>query len=149
MRLLRNKGIHMHRAQTQLNVEQTTKSKLFPKYEMRKKRQRDFYAKIWPNMLFLVFVSRRSNGSPNGFNCAICRKDISFLTRGESEIYRHFSGKTHCLKDRRYRLDHEDVVFTTRFDAVNVSSIPPELRAEIEMTPPVVLRKKNALLRLR
>ena len=39
MRLLRAKGIHMHRAQTQLNVEETTKSKLFAKYELRKKRQ--------------------------------------------------------------------------------------------------------------
>ena len=35
-------------------------------------------------------------------------------------------------------------MYTTRFDAVDVSSIPPELRAEIEMTPPVVLGKKNA-----
>ena len=39
MRLLRAKGIQMHRAQTQLNVEETTKSKLFAKHEMRKKRQ--------------------------------------------------------------------------------------------------------------
>ena len=34
-------------------------------------------------------------------------------------------------------------MYTTRFDAVNVSSIPSEFRAEIEMTP-VVLGKKNA-----
>ena len=147
MRLLRTKGIHIHRAHTQLNVEETTKSKLFPKYEMRKKRQTERHIlreEMAEHAIPRLFVSRRSDDSPNGFNCAICRKDISFLTRGEPEIYRHFSGKTHCLKDRRYRLDHEDVVFTTRLDAVNVCSIPPELRAEIEMTPPVVLGKKNA-----
>ena len=147
MRLLRAKGIHMHRALTQLNLEETTKSKLFAKYAMRKKRQTERHVlrkEMAEHAIPRLFVSRRSDGSPNGFNCAICCKDISFLTRGEPEIYRHFCGKTHFLKDRRYRLDHEDVVYTTRFDAVDVSAIPPELRAEIEMTPPVVLGKKNA-----
>ena len=147
MRLLRAKGIHLHRAQAQLNVEETTKSKLFAKYEMKKKRQTERHVlrkEMAEHAISRLFVSRRSDGSPNGFNCAICRKDISFLTRGEAEIYRHFTGKTHFLKDRRYRLDHEDVVYTTRFDAVEVSAVPPELRAEIEMTPPVILGKKNA-----
>ena len=88
-------------------------------------------------------MSQRSDKRPNGFNCAICQKDISFLSRGAPEIWRHFSRKSHYLKDRRFRLDHEDVFYIPRFDAVEVATISAELRAEIEETPPVTLGKKN------
>ena len=90
-----------------------------------------------------LFVSRRSDRNPNGFNCDVCRRDVSFLTRGEPEIWRHFTSKSHFVKDRRYRLDHEEVLYTTRFDEVPVSAITPELPSEIEKTPAVVLGKKN------
>ena len=33
-----------------------------------------------------LFVSQRSDKNPNGFNCAICRKDISFLSKGEPKF---------------------------------------------------------------
>ena len=29
-----------------------------------------------------LFVSRRIDKTPNGFNCSVCRKDVSFLSRG-------------------------------------------------------------------
>ena len=90
-----------------------------------------------------LFVSRRRDRSPNGFNCAVCQKDISFLSRGEIEIWRHAICKSHYLRDRRYRYDHEDVIYTQTFDLIPVSEITPELRAEIEETPPVTLGKKN------
>ena len=86
-----------------------------------------------------LFVSRRSDKGPNGFNCAICKRDVSFLSRGEPEIWRHFGSKGHFLKDRRYRLDHEEFLYTTSFDDVPVASISAELRAEVEKTPAVVL----------
>ena len=76
-----------------------------------------------------LFVSRRSDRNPNGFNCAVCRRDVSFLTRDEPEIWRHLTSKSHFVKDCRFRLDDEDVLYTTRFDEVPVSSISPELRA--------------------
>ena len=34
-------------------------------------------------------------------------------------------------KHTRYRLDSEDVVQTAKFDAIDVASISPEIRAEI------------------
>ena len=88
-----------------------------------------------------LFVSHRSDKSPNGFNCAICKRDISFLSRGEPEIWRHFGSKGHFLKDRRCRLDHEEFLYTTSFD--EVASISAELRAEIEKLPAVVSGRKN------
>ena len=77
-------GIHMHGAQTQLNLEETTKSKLFAKHEMRKRRETERHVlrkEMAEHAIPRIFVSRRSDGNPNGVNSAICRKDISFLTR--------------------------------------------------------------------
>ena len=138
----------MHRYQSESCAEDDAKRKLYASYMKKKKRQtgrhnlsRDMAEHAKPRLL----VSQRSEKNPNGFNCAICRKDISFLSKGEPEISRHFGSKTHFLRDRRYRLDHEDYVYvyTTRFDAVKVSFISAELRAEIEKTPAVVLGCKN------
>ena len=70
----------------------------------------------------------------------------SILVAGELEIWRFFGWKTHFAKDQRYRLDHEDTVYTAGFDETAVATIPPELRAEIEKTPPVALGKKNAFV---
>ena len=93
-----------------------------------------------------LFVSRRNDKSPNGFNCAICRKDVSFLSRGPRGIWRHFKCKGHLAKDQRYRLDHEDFIYTDKLDAIPVAEVSAELRAEIEKTPPVVLGRMNKFL---
>ena len=136
----------MHRAQTQLSAEETTKRRLYAKYERREKQQTERHVlrkEMADHACPRLFVSRRSDKGPNGFNCAICKRDISFLSRGEPEIWRHFGSKGHFLKDRRYRLDHEEFLYTTSFDEVPVASISAELRAEIEKTPAVVLGRKN------
>ena len=149
MQLLKQKGIQLDRARGQLDAEEVTKSKLFAKYERRKKRQTERHVlrrSMAIHPIPRLFVSQRADKNPNGFNCAICRKDISFLWRGELEIWRHFGCKTHFAKDQRYRLDHEDTVYTAGFDEIAVATISPELRAEIEKTPPVVLGKKNAFV---
>ena len=78
-----------------------------------------------------LFVSRRNDKGPIVFNYAMCHKNVSFTSRGEPEIWRHFGSKRPFLRDRRYRLDHEDYLYTTRYDKVPVSSITAELRTEI------------------
>ena len=146
VRLLKSKGIYMQSRQSQMNAEEVTKRLLFAKYERKKRRQLEHNVlrkEMASHALPHLFVSRRSDRSPNGFNCAVCRRDVSFLSRGEPEIWRHFTSKSHFVKDRLSRLDHEDVLYTTRFDEVPVSSISSELRAEIEKSPAVVLGKKN------
>ena len=146
VRLLKSKGIQLPGRGSQLDEEEKTKRKLFAKYERRKRRQTERHVlrkEMAVHAIPQLFVSQRMDKSPNGFNCAICQKDISFLSRGAPEIWRHFSRKSHYLKDRRYRLDHEDVFYTPKFDAVEVATVSAELRAEIEETPPVTLGKKN------
>ena len=143
---MKSKGIQLPGRGSQLDEEEKTKRKLFAKYERRKRRQTERHVlrkEMAVRAIPQLFVSQRTDKSPNGFNCAICQKDISFLSRGAPEIWRHFSRKSHYLKDRRYRLDHEDVFYTPQFDAVEVATISAELRAEIEETPPVTLGKKN------
>ena len=146
VRLLKSKGIRLHRDQSESGAEDDAKRKLYASYLKKKKRQTERHVlrkEMAEHAIPRLFVSRRSDKNPNGFNCAICRKDISFLSKGEPEIWRHFGSKTHFLRDRRYRLDHEDYLYTSRFDAVEVSSISADLRAEIEKTPAVVLGCKN------
>ena len=123
MQLLKQKGIELDRARGHLDAEEVTKSKLFAKYERRKKRQTERHVlrrSMAIHPIPRLFVSQRADKNPNGFNCAICRKDISFLWRGELEIWRHFGCKTHFVKDQRYRLDHEDTVYTAGFDEIAV-----------------------------
>ena len=139
-------GIQLQGQGGHLYDEEKTKRKLFAKYERRKRRQTEQHVlrkEMAVHAIPQLFVSQRSDKSPNGFNCAICQKDISFLSRGAPEIWRYFSRKSHYLKDRRYRLDHEDVFYTPRFDDVELATISAELRAEIEEIPPVTLGKKN------
>ena len=149
VRMLKSKGIYMQSRQSQMNAEEETKRRLFAKYESRKRRQVEHNVlrkELASHALPQLFVSCRLDRNPDGFNCAVCRRDVSFLSRGEPEIWRHFTSKSHSVKDGLYRLDHEDVLYTTRFDEVPVSSVSAELRAEIEKTPAVVFCKKNPFI---
>ena len=70
--------------------------------------------------------------------------DWLMLLRGSFQgIWRHFKCKGDYTEDRRYRFDHEDFIYTEKFDAIPVSEVSLELRAEIEKTPPVTLGKMN------
>ena len=124
------------------------KEKLLARDEERAKKQseRHVLTKAMSNHpIPKLFVSRSDKG-PNGFNCSICQKDVSFLSRGPRGIWRHFKCKGHYAKDRRYRYDHEEMIFTEKFDAIPVAESTVEQRAEIEQTPPVVLGKMNKFL---
>ena len=125
------------------------KEKLLARDEERAKKQseRHVLTKAMSNHpIPKLFVSRRSDKGPNGFNCSICQKDVSFLSRGPRGIWRHFKCKGHYAKDRRYRYDHEEMIFTEKFDATPVAELTVEQRAEIEQTPPVALGKMNKFL---
>ena len=39
------------------------------------------------------------------FYCRLCRKDVSVLTNGSSEVLRHFQGIRHFARDQRLRLE--------------------------------------------
>ena len=79
----------MHRGSEQLDDEKKTKRKLYAKHERRKRRQTERYVLRKERAVYAVsqfFVSQRSDKSPEGFNCALCQKFISFLSQGESEF---------------------------------------------------------------
>ena len=144
--MLKQKGIDASDPGRVVDPLEAKKERLLARDEERTKKQteRHVLTKAMSNHpIPRLFVSRRNDKSPNGFNCAICRKDVSFLSRGPSGIWRHFKCKSHYQKDRRYRYDHEDVIFTEKFDAVPVADLSVEVREEIEATPPVVLGKMN------
>ena len=148
-RLLKAKGIDANDPSRVLDPIEVRKEKLLARDEEKAKRQSERHVltkAMCHHALPRLFVSRRSDKNPNGFNCAICRKDVSFLSRGPRGIWRHFKCKGHYLKDRRYRYDHEDVIYTEDFDAIPVGEISAELREEIEKTPPVTLGKMNPFL---
>ena len=91
------------------------KLNLYSAYEEKKRRQTECHIlekSMAQHVIPRHFISRRSDRNPNGFNCAICRKDFSILSRGEMEIWRHAVCKNHYARDRRYRYDHEIVIFT-------------------------------------
>ena len=69
-----------------------------------------------------------------------------FLWREEIEIWRQSVCKTHFAEDRRYPFDHEDVVYTVKFDAIDKASISPESQAEIKKTSVFVLIRKIAFV---
>ena len=93
-----------------------------------------------------LFVSRRNDKGLNGFNCSICRKGVSFFSRGARGLWRHFICKGNYLKDRRYRYDHEDVIYTEKIDLIRVADLSTEVRAESEEPSPVVLGKTNKFI---
>ena len=145
-RLLKGKGIDVNNPGRVLDPLEVKKAKLLARDEdrSRKRTERHVLTKAMSDHAIpRLFVSRRNDKGPNGFNCSICKKDVSFLSRGPRGIWRHFKCKGHYLKDRRYHYDHEDVIYTEKFDPIRVADLTAEQRAEIEETPPVVLGRMN------
>ena len=148
-RLLKGKGIDANNPGRVLDPLEAKKEKLLAREEERAKKQTERHVltkAMSDHAIPRLFVSRRNDKSPNGFNCSICQKDVSFLSRDARGIWRHFKCKGHYLKDRRYRYDHEDVIYTEKFDPIRVADLSTEQRAEIEETPPVVLGKMNKFI---
>ena len=125
------------------------KKKLLARDEERAKRQseRHVLTKAMSNHpIPRLLASRRNDKSPNGFNCSIFQKDVSFLSHRPQGIWRHFKCEGHYAKDRRYRYDHENVTYTEKLHAIPVAELTVEQRAAIEQTPPVVLGKMKTFL---
>ena len=136
--LLKRNGIDASDPGCVLDPVEVKKERLLARDEERKKKQteRQVLTKTMVNHpIPRLFVRRRNDKSPNGFNCAICLKDVSFLYRGPRGSWRHFNCKGHFLKDHPYRLNHEDVIYSENLDAIPI--------AEIELMPPVTLGRMN------
>ena len=147
MRLLKTQGIELGGKKAAEGSEKVSeKEKVWARHQERKTRNSERHVlnktMATRHPLPALFVSRRSDNGPNGFNCAICKRDVSFLSRGEAEIWRHFRCQSHFVRDRRYRYDHEEEIFGQDFSATRVQDISEELREEILQTEPVSLGTK-------
>ena len=148
-RLPKAKGIDASDPGRILEPVEDRKEKLLTRDEEKAKRQTERHVltkAMSSHPIPRLFVSRRNDKNPNGFNCAVYQKDVSFLSRGPRRIWSHFKCNGNYLKDRRYQFDHEDVIYTESFDAIPLSGISAELREEIEKTPPITLGKMNKFL---
>ena len=79
VRLLKSKGIRVHRDQSEAGTEDDAKRKLYASYLKKKKHQTERHVlrkEMAEHAIPRLFVSQRSDKNPNGFNCAICRKDF-------------------------------------------------------------------------
>ena len=148
-RPLKGKGIDANSPGCVFDPLEARKEKLLAREEERAKKQTERHVltkAMSDHAIPRLFVSRRTDKSPKGFNCSICWKDVSFLSRGARGIWRHSKCKGNYLKDRWYRYDHEDVIYTEKLDPIRVADLSAEQRAEIEETLPVVLGKMNKFI---
>ena len=77
-----------------------------PRQRVRSKRT--FKMKIYTTSeLARFFVTGPTDASTklSEFYCRLCRKDVSILTHGSSEVVRHFQGIRHFARDQQFRLE--------------------------------------------
>ena len=87
-RLLKGKGIDVNNPGRVLDPLEVKKAKLLARDEdlSRKRTERPVLTKAMSDHAIpRLFVSRRNDKGPNGFNCSICKKDVSFLSRVHEE----------------------------------------------------------------
>ena len=71
------------------------------KYSSRSHLRMDMVA---GNEILSEFVSGSKNGQSTYFFCTMCERDVSMVSRGASELVRHFSSECHWERDVTYRV---------------------------------------------
>ena len=90
---------------TETSGEETDTSQ--PRRRVRTKRTFKMKKSYATNELARCFVTGPTDASTklSEFYCHLCRKDVSVLTHGSSEVLRHFQGIRHFAGDQRLRLE--------------------------------------------
>ena len=78
-----------------------------PRRRVRSKRTFKMKNSYATSELALFFVTGLTDSSTklSEFYCRLCRKDVSSLTHGSSEVLRHFQGIRYFARDQRLRLE--------------------------------------------
>ena len=89
---------------TDTSGEETDTSQ--PRRRVRSKRTFKLKKSYATRELARFFVTGPTDASTKlrEFYCWLCRKDVSVLTHGSSEVLRHFQGIRHFARDQRLRL---------------------------------------------
>ena len=61
--------------------------------------------KVYGASEFLVTGPTDAANMPSHFYCWVCRKDVSVLTHGHHQVFRHFQESRHFAWDQRLRLE--------------------------------------------
>ena len=90
---------------TDTSGEETDTSQ--PRRRVRSKRTFNMKKSYATSELARFFVTGPTDASTklSDFYCRLCRKDLSVLTHGSSEVLRHFQGMRHFARDQRLRLE--------------------------------------------
>ena len=90
---------------TDTSGEETDTSQ--PRRRVRSKRTFKMKKSYATSELARFFVTGPTDASTklSEFHCRLCRKDVSVLTHGSSEVLRHFQGIRHFARDQRFRFE--------------------------------------------
>ena len=90
---------------TNTSGEETDTSQ--PRRRVRSKRTFKMKKSYATSQLARFFVTGPTDASTklSEFYCRLCRKDVSVLTHGSSEVLGHFQGIRHFARDQRLRLE--------------------------------------------
>ena len=91
---------------------------------------------------FFVTGVTNAAGKPNLFYCRICRKDVSVLTNGPHEIFRHYQGVKQFARDQRLRLETPGWRVLD-FEGNPVSETELERRKEHILRGPLVVQDRE------
>ena len=91
---------------------------------------------------FFVTGATDAVGKPSHFYCRVCRKDVSVLTHGPQEIFRHYQGLKHFARDQRLRLETPGWRVLD-FEGNPLSESELERRREHILRGPLVVRDRE------
>ena len=115
-----------------------------PRQRVRSKRTFKMKKSCTTSELARFFVTGRTNASTklSEFYCRLCRKDVSVLTHGSSEVLRHFQGIRHFATDQRLRLETPGWR-VLGFDSQLLTEDELEMQREKFLWAPLVVRDRE------
>ena len=91
---------------------------------------------------FFVTVPTDASTKLSEFYCRLCQKDVSVLTRGSSEVFRHFQGIRCFARDQRLRLETPGWRLL-RFDGKPLTEDELEKQGKKILRVPLVVRDRE------
>ena len=93
---------------------------------------------------FFVTGAKDAAGKPSHFYCRICRKEVSVLTHGQTEVLGHFRGVKLFARDQRLRLETPGWRVLD-FEGNTLSESGLERQSERNLRGPLVIRDREYL----
>ena len=127
---------------TDTSGEETDTSQ--PRRRVRSKRTFKMKKSYATSELARFFVTGPTDASTklSEFHCQLCRKDVSVLTHGSSEVLHHFQGIRNFARDQGLRLETPGW-HVLGFDGTPLTEDEPERQREKNLRAPLVVRDRE------